>query len=240
MTTIYTTRTVGDLVSERPGRSRIFEELDIDYCCGGKKPLEEASRAKGLDPAAVAERLREADTAPGAGEADCAGMSLTALIDHIVAAHHEYLRRELPRLADLLAKVVERHGARETRLAETQRVFQGLKAELDMHMRKEEQILFPAIREMEETNGPSSFGCGFLSSPIGVMEMEHDSAGAALERLRELTDAYTPPDWACNTYRAVLDGLEALERDLHQHIHKENNILFPRALALESQVMASR
>lgn len=240
MTTIDTTRTVGELVTERPARARIFEELGIDYCCGGKKPLEDACGEKGLDPAGVADRLREADAAPGVDDVDYAGMSLVALIDHILGTHHEYLRRELPRLADLTAKVVERHGGKETRLAETQHVFHGLKAELEMHMMKEEQVLFPAIREMEETNAPPSFGCGFLSAPIGVMEMEHDSAGAALERLRELTDAYTPPDWACNTYRAVLDGLQTLEHDLHQHIHKENNVLFPRAIAVESQVMACR
>ncbi|HNR30771.1 MAG TPA: iron-sulfur cluster repair di-iron protein [Candidatus Hydrogenedentes bacterium] len=237
MSTINLERTVGELVAERPARSRAFEEFGIDYCCGGKKPLEDACREKGLSPAAVVERLLAAEAASEPDEnVDCLGMGLTALIDHIVNTHHAYLRNELPRLVELLAKVAGRHGGKEPRLAEAEEVFHGLKAELEMHMIKEEQVLFPAIREMDATNAPPSFGCGSITAPIVVMEMEHDNAGEALERLRTLTDGYTPPDWACNSYRAVLDGLQSLERDLHQHIHKENNILFPRAVAMEQQV----
>jgi len=125
------------------------------------------------------------------------------------------------------------HGEEDERLASLPGIYDAMQAELADHMLKEEQILFPAIRTLEESEGPGEAGFASIGQPIQVMMAEHDSTGRALETLRRLTDGFTPPDWACNTYRAMLDGLRELEADLHQHIHEENNILFPRALEKE-------
>jgi len=228
-------RTVGELVVERPARARIFEKLGIDYCCGGNKPLDEACRAMGIDHTRVHAELEEADTqADGDRDRlDPNGMSLAALADHIVETHHAYLRRELPRLGALTKRVHHAHGTRDERLGEVERIFGALAEELFSHMLKEERILFPIVRRIEASAGPAESHCGSISNPIAVMEQEHQIAGDALATLREKTDGFEPPSWACNTYRVMLDGLAELERDLHLHIHKEDNILFPKALALE-------
>lgn len=227
--------TVGQLVAERPGRARVFERFGIDYCCGGKVPLQEACAASGTDAQEVVRALNQADasSAPADGT-DSAHASLAELITNILETHHAHLRRELPRLTQMAGKVLEVHGTRHPELSEVQAVYNDLRAELQMHMMKEEQVLFPMIRAMEADGVVAAAHCGSVQNPIRVMEHEHDSAGAALLRLRTLTGGYTPPADACNTYRAFLSGLAELEQDLHQHIHKENNILFPRAAELEA------
>ena len=238
METIQLDQTVGNLVSERPARARIFEALGIDYCCGGKIPLKEACNHLGLNPDTVLKALAEVDTSPEAGP-DCNAMSLTELVDHIVDTHHAYLNNELPRLTGLIEKVVAAHGEKDARLAALAGVFHDLQAELEMHMNKEEQVLFPAVRELEGASTLPVFHCGSLSNPIGVMEMEHDNAGKALAEIRRLSDDYATPEWACNTYRALMDGLSTIEKDLHLHIHKENNILFPRVIEAERRLSAT-
>ena len=152
---------------------------------------------------------------------------MRSLCEHIVSVHHAYLRSELPRLFGLIDKVARAHGAEQPELARLQAVFADLAVELEGHMQKEEIILFPAIRDAEATGAQLP-----LAAPISVMEHEHDDAARALEQLRELSDGYQAPAGACNTYRAMLDGLAALKSDLHRHIHEENNVLFPRSLAL--------
>lgn len=228
--------TVGELVTEKPSRARVFERYGIDYCCGGKRPLAEACDRRGVDPKAVVQDLATAEAEPVADERNWAEASLGELIDHIVDTHHAYLRRELPRLTPLVDKVTRVHGENHPELGECQAVFHGLRAELESHMMKEEQILFPLIAAMESSQRVETAHCGSVNNPIRVMQEEHDAAGAALARLRALSRDYTPPADACNTYRAVLDSLAELEADLHQHIHKENNILFPRAAALEAEL----
>lgn len=226
---------VGQIVSERLGRARVFEGFGIDYCCGGRRPLGEACRELGLDPQVVIAALRASDAeASPTQERDWTQTSSDVLIEHIVSTHHVFLRRELPRLADLALKTEQAHGQRHGELAECRNVFEALRAELESHMLKEEQILFPAIRNMESAARGQATFVGSVQGPIRVMEHEHKSAGQALSRLRELTNDFTPPEDACNTWRALLEGLKALESDLHQHIHKENNILFPRAVSLET------
>jgi len=227
-------QTVGELVRENPARSRVFERLSIDYCCGGKVPLREACRGRGLDPERVAADLAAVDDEPVESPDDPASMGLAALADHIEATHHALLREELPRLDVMTEKVAQVHGDAEPRLHDIRRVFVACREELEAHMLKEERVLFPMIRELEQADGPVAFHCGSLANPIRMMEHEHDSAGDAMARFKELTDGYTPPEWACNTYRAMVDGLAAFERDMHQHVHKENNVLFPRALELEA------
>ncbi len=235
MKPIDSTVSVGQLVAERPLRARVFERFGIDYCCGGKAPLGEACAAGGIDPLVVVRALNEADagTAP-TDQPDWINAPLARLIANILDTHHAYLRRELPRLAQFAAKVRDAHQARHPEVTEVQKVYNQLRTELETHMMKEERILFPLIQAMESGGRAAAAHCGSVQNPIRVMKDEHDAAGTALLRLRTITDGYAPPADACNTYRALLSGLADLETDLHQHIHKENNILFPRAVALEA------
>lgn len=234
MSTLTAQKTVGELVRERPSRARVFEDLGIDYCCGGKKPLAEACAKKGHDVDKVLESIKEVDSSGSVEDAtDYASMPLDELADHIVATHHAYLVRELPRMQQMSAKVAKVHGDKDARLGQLASVVNDLVEELSTHMMKEERILFPVIRQLEQSDTLPAMPFGTLANPIRAMEAEHDTAGSGLEDMHRLTDGYAPPDWACNTYRALLDGLHELELDLHQHIHKENNILFPRALAIE-------
>lgn len=218
-----------------PAISRVFEQVGIDYCCGGKKPLDEASREKGLDPELLLSKLEAAASSTDVPVVDAAAMSLTDLADHIEQTHHAYLRAEFPRLDALTGKVASAHGDKDPGLHQLRETFLELSAELSSHMLKEEQILFPLVRQLDAGETAPEFHCGSLAAPIQQMESEHDQAGEALGKLRELTDGYSTPEWACNTYRALMDALAHLEYDLHQHIHKENNVLFPRALLMESE-----
>jgi len=236
MNTITPNHTVGNLVAEQPSRSRVFEAFHIDYCCGGKRTLEEACAKKGVVVAQVLEALVAVDVKrPADAREAAANMALDVLADHIVARHHGYLRTELPRLQRMADKVAKVHGGEDSRLALVAETLQVLARELECHMMKEEQILFPVVRALARTEGLPPMPFGSLANPIHAMEAEHDEAGGGLARIAELTDDYTPPDWACNTYQALLDGLYELEQDLHEHIHKENNILFPKALGEEQR-----
>lgn len=220
---------VADLVTDRPARARVFEQLGIDYCCGGDHSLAEACRKNELDPDTVVQMLdATTEAAPSTDETDWAEAALGDLIDHIVDTHHAFLRRELPRLQKLLTRVVQAHGHQVPWLDPVLDVFHTLKPDLETHMISEEERVFPSIRALAE-NGASSLD----DDGIDAMIKEHDDAGAALDRLRELTNDYTPPENACPKFRAALDGLHDLETDMHQHVHKENNILFPRARSLE-------
>jgi regulator of cell morphogenesis and NO signaling len=221
---------VGDIVAASPSLARLFEELRIDYCCGGKQTLASACVARGLSVPMVVERIGEAAAALAAGpaEVDAAGMALSELADHIEQTHHAYLKDELPRLVEMADRVAYKHGGRDPRLREVAVVVHDLAQEMFSHMQKEEIVLFPLVRQIE-----AGILGGFhrlIADPIRQMEAEHDDAGRAIARLRELTDGLVPDAQACNTHRALLDGLARLEADLHRHIHKENNILFPRAL----------
>lgn len=226
---------VGQWVAAHPRTARVFEDLKIDYCCGGGKPLEQACRARGLDPAEVLQRLQQTLEDPfAASDVNWSQAKLTDLCDHIEQTHHAYLKFELPRLTGLIAKVCNAHGKAHPKLSQLQQVFAELRAELEPHMFKEEQVLFPAIRRIEQEGAAPAFAFGTVANPIRMMEQEHDDAGDGLARIRELTDGFAIPADACNTYRAMLDGLRELEEDMHQHVHKENNILFPRACELET------
>ena len=231
--------TVGKLVVERPGRARVLERLGLDYCCGGGKSLSESCQDLGLDVEVVLRDIAKSDAAsPGNDAANPADLTLTQLADQIEATHHAYLRLELPRISGLAGKVAQAHGENHPQTHQVQRVFEALRTELEAHMQKEEVILFPMCRQLEGSSEVPAFHCGSLRNPIAVMEHEHDNAGRALAEMRKLTADYaTPPD-VCNTYRALMDALAGLEADLHQHIHKENNILFPRTVELEARLAA--
>lgn len=235
MTALDTRITVGQLVAERPSRSRVFQQLGIDFCCGGKKPLEEACRDQGIDPQTVLKMLLASEQPDAAGAVDPANLSLAQLCDHIEQSHHAYLRQELPRLQAMIAKVAAVHGDRHPWMYDVVTVFNPFMREMESHMVKEEQVLFPMIRALEAGESNVADHCGgTIANPVRMMEHEHDDAGEALRRLRKLTDDYTPPIGACMTFRAMLDGLRDLEEDMHQHVHKENNVLFPRAVAFEN------
>ncbi len=229
-------RTVGQLVAEQPARARVFEKLGIDYCCGGRKSLVEAAGEKGLPVQVLLAELESADRPAAVDERNWSDATLTELADHIEATHHAYLRRELPRIQGLLVKIADVHGRNYPFLAEVRDTFLEMEAELQSHMMKEEQILFPMCRALDSGGVPAETHCGSVANPIRVMFMEHDSAGSALARMHKLTDGYSTPADVCNTYRATMEALSSLEADLHQHIHKENNIMFPKAIERESQL----
>jgi regulator of cell morphogenesis and NO signaling len=222
--------TVGQLVAERPGRAEVFERLGIDYCCGGKLPLLLACSVKGLDVATVLQELEFCDAQGIEADADEWMPSAPGkLADFIVTTHHAYLRRELPRLDGTIDKVAEAHGCRHPELRELRSVFAALRHELEAHMIMEEWVVFPLVQGLGDE--PTGVGqSDRLAMLIPIMEHEHLDAGAALARMRELTNGYSPPSGVCNTYRALLEGLAELETDLHHHIHRENNLLFPAAL----------
>jgi regulator of cell morphogenesis and NO signaling len=208
---------VAEIVAEMPAAARLFERYKIDYCCGGKRPVGEACAEKGVSLDEIRAGL-DAIAAPADDSRDWSGATPDQLISHILAKHHSFLKEELPRLDQLLTKIVNK---RYHQLAPALEIFLGLKAELDQHLLKEEMVLFPRIQRLEVVRGP-----------IRMMELEHDSAGNALRQLRAATNHFEVPEGVCNTYRAVMASLEELEADLHMHIHLENNVLFPRAAAL--------
>ena len=215
--------TVGPIASAYPLATRVFGRHPIDFCCGGGVPIGEVCRRQGLDPEVILEEIRHQLATSHGGEQRWDEAPLDDLIQHILSAYHRPLDEELDRLEAMARKVVNVHGSKEpVMLPELLKVYLSLKEELVPHMRKEEQILFPMILE-----GQGSMAIG----PKSVLRNDHDSAGAALKRLRELTHNYQVREDACNTWRALWHGLVALEEELNQHIHLENNILFPRALA---------
>ncbi|HZO54466.1 MAG TPA: iron-sulfur cluster repair di-iron protein [Bryobacteraceae bacterium] len=237
MTTLQPETTVAEIAANSLAAIGVFERLGIDYCCGGKRPLADVCQAKGYRLAEVERELESASAIADAPATDWNTAPIPALIDHIVETHHVYLKREMPLLSARAEKVHRVYADRRPgELDGLPEVFDQLRAELDMHLMKEEMILFPAIKaKVKELDSgiaapPTCFGT--LASPIAAMEYEHEEAGAALARIREITNDFAIPDYACATYRALILGLEEFERDLHRHIHLENNILHPRALSL--------
>jgi regulator of cell morphogenesis and NO signaling len=233
-----TVQTVREIALEYPSSIRVFEAYGIDYCCGGRKPLAEACAAGNLAMDEVIAALETAAQTPSAIGTDWSQASLEELSEHIVRTHHAYVKKELPRLAALAQKVVDRHGATTAELPLIQAALAKLDEELTQHLAKEEAVLFPYIVLLEhakDDGGAKPHGCfGTVANPIAMMTQEHDAAGALLAEIRLLSHGFTTPDDACPTYHAFFDGLQDFERDLHQHIHLENNILFPRAIDLEA------
>ena len=234
MTVLDQLSSVGEWVAEYPQSARIFEERQIDYCCGGGKPLVEACQLRGIDVSEVSEQLQHAIAAPEDSEPVLTDVPLTELCEHIEATHHAYLKDELPRLTQLVEKVARVHGDRHPELLKLRDAYAALRAELEPHLLKEERILFPAIRALERQTPTPQFPFGSVSNPVRMMEHEHDNAGEVLRQIRQLTNDFEIHDDVCNTWRVMLESLRSLEADMHQHIHKENNILFPRAEQLHS------
>lgn len=221
-------QTVGELVAERPGRSRIFQSHGIDFCCQGGRTLQEACERKQVATELLVAQL-EAELADQAAPTfNPAELPPHELAEYIVETHHDFLREELPRLHAMAERVANVHGGHTPSLVEVFKIFVGVEDELTSHMAKEEQILFPAVSAMSRGEVVPML----LDGPIHCMIHEHEEVGNALIQLRELTHGFQPPVEACNTYRALFSGLEDLEADLHTHIHLENAVLFPAAQAM--------
>jgi regulator of cell morphogenesis and NO signaling len=239
--TISSTKTVRELALEMPGVTEVFEKIGIDYCCGGAQSLSEACAKAGKPVEQVLPLLEEIVSTADAKEqkADWRDRTLSDLAAYITDEHHTFTRRELGRLSLLIAKVCSAHAANHPELLRIQSLFQSLEHDLLPHMHKEEHILFPYIERMEEALGrgepiPNAF-FGTVRSPVRMMMLEHDNAGEILRGIRDASRSFHVPDDGCPSYELLYQGLEAFEQDLHQHIHLENNILFPRAVEMEDR-----
>jgi regulator of cell morphogenesis and NO signaling len=237
--TVITAKTVREVAVENPAATRVFERFGIDYCCGGNQALEQACQRAGVSFDEVVDSIEmEEVTARGAKQVhDWQSEPLSELITHIKNTHHKYTREETVRLSALLEKVCSVHGKNHPELFGIRDTFGGLSQELRTHLMKEEMVLFPYIERMEESVIqrepvlPAPFGS--VQNPVVVMEHEHDSAGAALGSIRKASNDFVPQAEACISYQTLYKALADFEADLHQHIHLENNILFPRAVAME-------
>ncbi len=231
------TKTVREFAVEVPQATRLFESLGIDYCCGGGKSLRDACTSANLSVDEVVSKLVASVKQSAASPvADWSNAQLSDLADYIVGKHHVYVRQELPRLEQLLNKVAGKHGELHSELIKIKHIFHGVSEELTSHLMKEEQILFPYIKELEtQRNSSRRPMFGSIRNPIHMMEIEHDSAGDAMKEMRELSNNFTTPEEGCFSYKTLYQGLSEFEADLHQHVHLENNILFPRAVALDGK-----
>lgn len=230
---------VGHWVREYPQTSRIFETHRIDYCCGGKLPLADACAQRQIDLGKLEQELSACINQTPSLDPPLDSIRLADLCDSIVLQHHHYLKTELPRLTQLIQKVRKAHGSKYPWLHELEPLFAEFSEELQSHLWKEENILFPAIKQLEQRHEGNHFPFGAITNPIHCMEHEHDHAGEFLRRFRELTDNFEVPLDACNTFRVMMQSLQELEHDMHQHVHKENNVLFARAEELAASVGAS-
>jgi regulator of cell morphogenesis and NO signaling len=228
--------TVGQIVADDFRAAAVFHEFGIDFCCGGRRTLGDACRQRNMDPDAVLAALARSCCVPGiAPRFD--EWSPETLIGYIVGTHHAYVRRALPVLVAHTRKLAAAHGQRHPELHDVARLTQQVAGEMASHMIKEEQVLFPyitaAVESVERGGTPPPAPFGSVENPIALMEAEHDAAGGAMASIRTLTGGFVPPEAGCTTYRVTLQELEAFERDLHTHVHLENNILFPQARRLE-------
>ncbi len=225
-------KTLAQIVNENHEAANVFEKYNLDFCCKGKRSLQLACEEKSLPAETIAQELNHVLNRNEPPRIDFNKLSLEALADYIVSTHHDHTRQELPQIFYYLQKVSSRHGDRHSELYKIPEKFLELRDELEIHMQKEEQILFPRIKELERAlqNGHR---CNIgMQMPITVMEDEHEHAGNLLREIRSLANDYDPPSDACTTYRLSFAALKAFEEDLHQHIHLENNILFPGAIKL--------
>lgn len=230
---------VGQIAAKDLRKAEVFKKYGIDFCCGGKKSLKQVCEEKGLELATVEAELDNArETQPAAENYD--RWNIDFLADYIYNKHHQFYYDEEPVIMDLLAKVINRHGQHFPELYRVGSLFENLTQELNSHFVKEEKIVFPFVKglvQAKQTGRVEELQKQFsLLQPIQMMESEHEDAGEVLEELNKITNNYTPPSGACNSFQFLYKKLKALEEDLHQHIHLENNILFPKALALEKEL----
>lgn len=231
--------TVGQIAAKDIRKAEVFKKFGIDFCCGGKKSLKRACEEKGLDVVAVESALESVNTTAKASE-NFDRWNPDFLADYIYNKHHQYYYDEAPMIAELLTKVVDHHGEKYPELQEVYRLYVTLAQELNAHFAKEEKILFPFIKALvraKQTGNVQELTNQFsIAGPVQMMEADHDAAGEILAEISEATNDYSAPEGACNSFQFLYRKLKELEDDLHQHIHLENNILFPKALALEKEL----
>jgi len=235
---------LAQIVNSNHQAASIFEKYHLDFCCKGKRSLEQACSEQQLSVSKVTEDLENVFTKDNnSSVVDFEKMDLTQLADYIVQTHHAYVKNEMPQIQAYLQKVSSKHGERHPELYKIFQTFNAVKEEMEGHMKKEELILFPRIKELEKLanneNANLQLNITYLQSPITVMEQEHDHAGSLLNDIRILSNDYTPPQDACTTYRLSFAALKAFELDLHQHVHLENNILFPKAINMFSELQTT-
>lgn len=229
----YKDHTLAAIVSHRHQAAAVFEKYHLDFCCKGKRTLQQACAEKNIPVEPVLEELQQVFE-PGFVVEDqlLNSMSVSQLTDYIVLKHHVFVKQVMPAIHQHLYRVATKHGDRFPYMQQVFNLFASLQLEMDSHMQKEETVLFPRIKEIDKAlaqkNNPSVFITGHISQPIHMMEMEHEEVGALMAQIRHLTNDYTPPRDACTTFRISMAELKAFAEDLHCHIHLENNILFPR------------
>lgn len=232
--------TVGEIVSQNIDYASVFQNNDIDFCCGGDILLPQAVSKAGQDIAQIVKELNNVVTSQVAKALNFDAWSLDLLIDYIYKFQHHYIRTHGPAIYDLLTKVVNTHGDTDAHMKEVQSLFSASLVDLNSHLEKEENILFPYILEIlaahQENRAIEQFHCGSVENPIRVMIQEHDDEGARFRQISKLTDTYRAPSHACNTYKMVLNELKQFEENLHIHIHVENNILFPKSIELQAKM----
>lgn len=222
--------TVGEIVAGNPSLSRVFQSYQLDFCCQGAKTLRQACASKNLPLDQVTAALKKEAESGCENDSNPAQLPPSELVDYIVETHHGFLRQELPRIHVMAERVAQVHGPRNASLVQIYKVFSDMFMELDSHMRKEEEVLFPTIKAIFSDPPSEPVFPGSIEHPVDQMMHEHTETGQALEQLRLLTHNFTPPAEACNTYRALFAGIKDLEEDTHRHIHLENSVLFPAAV----------
>jgi regulator of cell morphogenesis and NO signaling len=229
---------VKDIAFSNLAVRQVLEDAGLDYCCGGGKSLHEACLQADISTEEILNRLRENTNNIGPDDTNWTAASLSELTQHIREMHHRYIREAIPRMQALLEKVTTKHGKNHPEVEDIRSLFTEVGKEMIMHMQKEEQILFPYIDALERAaNAHGSVEPPFfqtVKNPIHAMMKEHDAAGELVRQIRSLAAQYTPPADACTSFKALYEGLKEFEADLHQHVHLENNILFPRAVATEA------
>lgn len=234
-------KTVGEIVKLDFRAADVFSSYGIDFCCGGKISVADACAASGADESKVTGELEALQYRTGAAAHDFDSWNIGFLTDYIINTHHQYVSKAIPQILPLAQKVADVHGEHHPEVVVVNELFNELADELLSHMQKEEQILFPYIKKLvasEAAGGCNNDACfGSVASPISVMEAEHENAGTILKQLYNLSDGYTAPEDACNTFRVLYGKLKEFEDDLHIHIHLENNILFPKSIELEQALL---
>jgi regulator of cell morphogenesis and NO signaling len=223
----FANQTVGDLVAADFRKAEVFKRHGIDFCCGGGRTVAVACEKKGVSQDELEQELTDVEERSNSTEElDFNSWNTSKLVDYILYAHHSYIRENIPLLRGFTEKVARVHGHANPELVEIRRLFDEMATDLEHHMMKEEQILFPWIKKMDD---PGALPSNEIQGPIHMMEEEHEHAGAVMAEIRRLSNNYTPPEHACTTYRVSFAKLEEFEADLHKHVHLENNILFPKA-----------
>lgn len=228
---------IGELVKNDYRKAEVFKKFGIDFCCGGKKTLSKVCKEKGIDVADVEKALNNIDIQPKGRQVNYDTWKLSFLADYVVNTHHGYVKEAIPVILTYAEKVVNRHGDTHPEVIEVANHFVAVANELTQHMVKEEQILFPYIKQLEAASESKSplpkNGFGTVKNPIAMMEEEHESAGGEMEAIRSKTNGYAAPEDACTTFKLLYQKLEEFENDLFAHVHLENNILFPKSIELE-------